>query len=306
MKVSRMRLNVVLLTYNEELHIGRCIHALLPLGANILIVDSFSEDSTVALSNSLGARVLQRPWKNYADQFQWGLDQVAGQAGWVMRMDADEYLEPDLRQEIQRILPALPEDIVGVYIKRKVFFQGQWIRHGGFYPQTLLRIWRTGQGRIEQRWMDEHIVLPPNAKTVTLEHHIVDDNLKGITFWTDKHNRYATREMADILIQKYFPELGDHALRDMSADPQARLKRRIKDEVYNKLPPGLRALLYFLYRYFVLFGFLDGAKGFVYHFLQAFWYRLLVDIKVMEVEKKSQGDPEKMRKILFTEFGIDL
>lgn len=306
MKTPGMSFTIVLLTYNEEIHIERCVRALLPLGANILIVDSFSEDSTVALANSLGARVLQRPWKNYADQFQWGLGQVSDQAGWVMRMDADEYLEPDLQQEIQRILPTLAEDITGIYIKRKVFFQGQWIRHGGFYPQTLLRIWRAGQGRIEQRWMDEHIVLPPNAKTITLEHHIVDDNLKGITFWTDKHNRYATREMADILIQKYFPHLGDHALRDMSADPQARLKRTIKDDIYNKLPPGLRALLYFLYRYFVLFGFLDGGKGFVYHFLQAFWYRLLVDVKVMEVEKAAQGDPERIRKILFAEYGIDI
>lgn len=306
MKTPGMSFAIVLLTYNEEIHIERCVRTLLPLGANILIVDSFSEDSTVALANSLGARVLQRPWKNYADQFQWGLGQVSDQAGWVMRMDADEYLEPDLQQEIQRILPTLAEDITGIYIKRKVFFQGQWIRHGGFYPQTLLRIWRAGQGRIEQRWMDEHIVLPPNAKTITLEHHIVDDNLKGITFWTDKHNRYATREMADILIQKYFPHLGDHALRDMSADPQARLKRTIKDDIYNKLPPGLRALLYFLYRYFVLFGFLDGGKGFVYHFLQAFWYRLLVDVKVMEVEKAAQGDPERIRKILFAEYGIDI
>jgi len=297
---------VIILTYNEERHIYRCISSVKDVANRILVVDSFSTDKTVEIARSFGAEVLQRPWKTYADQFQWALDHVNEQSGWLMRMDADEYLEPGLVDEIHRRLPETPLDVIGIYIRRKVFFQGQWIRHGGFYPQTLLRIWRAGQGRIEQRWMDEHIVLPPNAKTITLEHHIVDDNLKGITFWTDKHNRYATREMADIVIQKYFPELADRALRDMSADPQARLKRSIKDDVYNKLPPGLRALLYFLYRYFVLFGFLDGGKGFVYHFLQAFWYRLLVDVKVMEVEKKSQGDPEKMRKILVTEYGVDL
>ena len=301
-----MQITVIILTYNEELHIERCIRSVQKLATRIVVIDSFSTDSTVEIVKSLGAEVVQRKWKNYTDQFQWGVDYCAAKTGWVMRMDADEYLEPELQQEIQAILPTLAEDVIGVYLKRKVFFQGQWIRHGGFYPHTLMRIWRAGQGRIEQRWMDEHIVLRPNAKTVTLKGHLVDDNLKGITFWTDKHNRYASREMADILVQKYFPGHGDHALREMNADSQARWKRILKDDIYAKMPVGFRAALYFFYRYFLKLGFLDGSKGFIWHFLQGFWYRLLVDVKMMEVESRAQGDKEKIKSILKDDYGIEI
>lgn len=301
-----MSLAVIILTYNEETHIIRCINSLGSVADSIYIVDSYSTDQTVMLAESMGAKVLQHPWKNYADQFQWAIDQCGFGTDWLMRMDADEYLEPELQKELLENLSTLREDVIGIYLKRKVLFEGRWIRHGGFYPQTLLRIWRVGQGRIEQRWMDEHIVLPEGAGTITMKEHIVDANLKGITFWVNKHNGYATREMADILINKYFPAQTDHALQQMRTDPQARWKRIVKEEVYNKLPIGLRTGLYFFYRYCLLFGFLDGSKGFLYHFLQGFWYRLLVDIKVMEVEGKAKGNVIKIREILKKEHGIEL
>lgn len=300
------KLTVIIPAFNEILHIDRCIQSVTKIASKICIVDSFSNDHTQDAARALNATVLQHSWKNYADQFQWGVDQANVKTGWVMRMDADEYLEPELQQEIQVILPTLPDDVIGVYLKRKVFFQGKWIRHGGFYPQTLLRIWRAGYGRIEQRWMDEHIVLPSNAKTITLKGHLVDDNLKGITFWIDKHNRYATREMADLLIYKYFPDHGDSALRVMNADPQARWKRILKDDVYARLPIGFRAVLYFFYRYFIKLGFLDGGKGIIWHFLQGLWYRLLVDVKVFEVESRAQGNKEKIKSILKNDYEIEI
>jgi hypothetical protein len=222
-----------------------------------------------------------------------------------MRMDADEYLEPEAQEELRERLATVPEEVSGVYVKRKVFFEGQWIRHGGFYPHILLRLWRAPMGRIEQRWMDEHIVLPPGSKTIMLKAHLVDDNLKGLTFWTDKHNRYASREAADLLGSKYHLFEMDDSLKGMD-DPQAKRKRVIKERVYSKLPPGLRAFLYFLYRYFLLLGFLDGRKGFSWHFMQAFWYRLLVDMKIMEIEERSQGDIAKMRQVLRDEHGVSL
>jgi len=299
-------LAVIIPAFNEEKHIERCIHSVRECARQIFVIDSFSSDQTVDIARSLDAVVLQRKWKNYADQFQWGLDQINSSSAWVMRLDADEYLEPSLINELMDVLPGISEEISGIYIKRKVFFQGQWIKHGGFYPHTLLRIWRAGQGRIEQRWMDEHIVLAPNARTLTLNGHLIDDNQKGITFWIDKHNRYATREAADLLVKKYFPNQGDDALRRMSADPQARWKRILKDQVYGKLPPGARAALYFFHRYFLRFGFLDGGRGFIWHFFQGFWYRLLVDVKLLEIEGKCGGNPQAIREVLSKEYGIEI
>lgn len=300
---------VIILTYNEEWHIERCIRSLESIATQIFVVDSCSTDRTVEIAQSLGAVVAQRRWKNYADQFQWGLDHYAEYCGreteWVMRMDADEYLQSDLIREIPAGLADATEDIAGFYIRRKVYFMGKWIRWGGFYPHILLRIWRHGRGRIEQRWMDEHIVLSGGAKAGTLKGHLVDDNQKGITFWIDKHNSYSSREAVDLLNSKYELFARDEALKALD-DPQAKRKRILKDVVYSRLPLGVRSTLYFLYRYVLRFGFLDGRRGFVWHFMQGYWYRMLVDVKIMEIEERSGGDLEKMKKILATEHGITL
>lgn len=298
-------LSVVVLTFNEEIHIERCLSSLAPIAKKILVVDSFSTDNTVRLARSFGAIVAKHAWRNYADQFRWGLNHFIVDTPWLMRMDADEYLEVDLQAELPVLLNSLSSKVNGVYIKRKVFFNGKWIRYGGFYPHILLRIWRTGMGRIEQRWMDEHIVLLPGSQSVTAHAHLVDDNLKGITFWIDKHNRYASREAVDILNIKYPLLESDGALKRID-DPQAKRKRLIKEHGYSRLPVGLRAGMYFAYRYFLKLGFLDGATGFIWHFMQGFWYRLLVDLKIMEIEARSAGDVDKMRKILQKDHSLEV
>ena len=298
-------ITAIILAHNEEIHIARCIQSLDPVAHKIIVIDSFSTDRTVEIAKSLGADVYQNPWKNYADQFQWGLDNCPIDTAWVMRMDADEYLEPALQQEILQNIAHVKEDVDGIFIKRKVLFYGQWIRHGGYYPQFLLRIWRTRRGRIEQRWMDEHIVLPERAKTIQFKHDLVDENLKGITFWVNKHNSYATREMVDLLNNKYPLFKKDEAVMTFEG-PQTKRKRYLKDNVYSKIPAGLRAVMYFLYRYFIKLGFMDGTKGFVFHVMQGLWYRLLVDVKIMEIEAKCNGDVSQIRKVLSDEYGVKL
>lgn len=298
-------ITVVILTHNEEIHIERCIRSLLPIASKIFIVDSFSTDRTVEIAQSLGAEVTQRKWKNYADQFQWGLDNCGTASEWVMRMDADEYLELDLQGEMLNKLSLLPQEIDGVCLNRKHYFFDQWIRHGGRYPLTLLRIWRSGKGRIEQRWMDEHILLSEGSKTIVFRGGLVDDNLKGITFFINKHNSYATREAIDILNRKYHLFRMDEGINSLDGS-QARKMRLLKERLYSRLPIGMRALLYFIYRFFFQLGFLDGWKGFAYHFMQGFWYRFLVDIKIYEIERESLGDAEKIKRIFIEKFGVDL
>jgi glycosyltransferase involved in cell wall biosynthesis len=298
-------LTAIILTLNEEMHIERSVRSAKEVAKYVLVVDSFSSDRTVEIACSLGANVVQREFKNQADQFQWALDHCTMQTDWVLRLDADEYLEPSLVSEIRQKLPVLPGDVDGIYMKRKAVFMGRWIRHGGVYPLILLRIWRKGKGRVEQRWMDEHIVLPPGAQTVIAEGHLVDDNRKGITFWIDKHNKFASREMVDLLNIKYPLFEKDEGLKAVN-DPQAKRKRIIKDHIYSKLPVGLRALLYFFYRYFLRLGFLDGRTGLIYHFMQGFWYRFLVDLKLMEIEKLSGGDFVRIKKLIKEKHGIEI
>lgn len=278
-------LSVIILTHNESIHIKRCIESLRFISDDIHIVDSYSDDETIRICQEFGAKVYQRPWKNYADQFQWGLENCSIETEWVMRMDADEYIEPDLIAELPKALATANPITSGFYIRRKYYFLGTWVKHGAVYPLNLLRVWRTGKGRIESRWMDEHIVLDDGGQTEMLSGHIVDDNLNNTRWWTDKHNKYADREMVDILGRKYNLFAADQTLEVDDSSSQAKIKRLVKEKLYNRIPLFVRPLLYFLYRYFIRLGFLDGKKGFAFHFFQGYWYRSLVDLRVLEAEK---------------------
>ena len=278
------RLAVVILTHNEALHICRALDHLAAIASEVFLIDSGSTDGTIAIAEARGATVLRNPWTNYAQQFQWGLDNAPITADWVMRLDADEVIEPDLAADIAVRLDRLPASITGVNLKRKHIFMDRWIHHGGRYPLTLLRIWRRGTARIEQRWMDEHMLLTEGT-AVTFDGGFADHNLNDLTFFTDKHNKYATREAIDALNQKYGLFARDEALDERSASAAASGKRWIKEAVYNRLPFWVGPLGYFLYRYIIQLGFLDGREGLIYHGLQGGWYRFLVAAKIVEFDR---------------------
>lgn len=186
---------------------------------------------------------------------------------------------------------------VGFIFGENTCFLGKWVRHGAVYPLILLRIWRHQKGRIEQRWMDEHIVLTEDLNTAHLKGHIVDDNLNNTRWWTEKHNKYADREMIEIMLKKHNLTSNDVSLSSDKGNVQARMKRLVKEQVYNKLPVFVRPFLYFLYRYLVRLGFLDGVRGFAFHFFQGYWYRSLVDLRVYEAELLFSPEDSKEDKL---------
>lgn len=307
-------LSVIILTHNEEKHIGRCLASLQPITSQVFIVDSFSTDRTVEIARSMGAVVVQNPWSTYAVQFNYGITNTPFRTAWLMRMDADEYILPELASEINQRLATLPTDVSGVYVKRRVMFMNRWIRHGGYYPIWLLRLWRQGQGICEQTWMDEHIKLanhtnsgssvPSPAKTVQFTHDLVDHNLNNLTWWTQKHNNYATREVIDLLNIRYnFDETVRVSPRLFGAQEE---RKRYLKERYASLPLFTRPIIYFLFRYVVQLGFLDGRRGFIWHFLQGLWYRFLVDAKLMEVYNRAGHDKSAIIAYFNDEYGRDL
>jgi glycosyltransferase involved in cell wall biosynthesis len=287
---------VIVLTHNEEAHIERVLRNLAQLRCPVFVVDSFSTDNTAALSQNLGATVVRHLFVNQARQFQWALDNLAIDAQWVIRLDADEVLTPELIQEIRRRLPLLPPNVTGVNLRRRHIFLGRWIKHGGRYPLTMLRIWRKGTAKIEQRWMDEHIVLL-SGQAVTFENDFSDHNLNDLTFFTSKHNSYATREAIEVLLGRYNLGRSNEALSAQSTSRQAATKRWIKTRIYNRLPFWLGPLAYFLYRYLIQLGFLDGPEGLIYHFLQGFWYRFLVGAKVFEYDRLLAAQPDRQSRL---------
>ena len=278
------KLSAVILTFNEELHLERALASISGFTKEIFVIDSFSTDRTIEIALAHGAIVLQNKFINQAKQFQWALDNAPISGEWILRLDADEIIESDLATEIVQKLPSLAPDVVGINLKRKHIFMDRWVKHGGRYPLVMLRIWRKGHGRIENRWMDEHIVIW-GGRTVTFKGGFADHNLNDLTFFTDKHNKYATREAIEILNQRlnFYPR--DHSVTTESTSLQTAAKFFIKEHIYNHIPFTISALMYFIWRYIFQLGFLDGRSGLIYHFLQGYWYRFLVGAKVMELER---------------------
>ena len=289
--MSTPSISVIILTFNEEQHIERCLRSLQGIADTIFVVDSFSTDNTCALATALWAKVYQNKWVNYSTQFNWGLANCPIATDWTMRMDCDEYLLPELITEIQHKIPVAAATTSGFIIKRRVYFMDRWIRHGGFYPHRLLRIWRTGQAAIEDRWMDEHVVLE-KGDVETLDHDMVDHNLNDLTWWISKHNHYANREVLDLLAIRDRTTAARNVASTLAGEQYSR-KRWVKENIYSKIPLFVRPLGYFIYRYFFLLGFLDGKPGLVWHFLQGFWYRFLVDAKLYEHDFRTQNQPAR-------------
>lgn len=283
--MERPSLTTLVLTYNEEVNLPHCLESVESLTRDIVVVDSGSDDATTDIAATYTDRVYDHPFENQAQQVNWVLDEVPIETDWVIWLAADEYLLPKLRAEIRETLPRLPSRVTGLYLKRRVHFLGQWIRHGGYYPTWLLRIFRTGKGRCEQREMDEHLVVL-EGETRRLEHDFVDHNRKDLAFWTVKHERYAGREARSIL------KGSDEEVEASLFGSKPERKRWLKQNVYLRCPAFLRAVLYFLYRFFIRLGFLDGREGWVFHVLQAFWYRFYVDAKLMEMRSAQRDQPD--------------
>lgn len=288
-------LTLIILTYNEAIHIERCILSAIKLKSRVVVIDSFSNDETISISKLHGAEVFQNPFVNQAQQFQWAIENCNIETPWVLRLDADETIDSELTQNINQFISSVGNGHNGAIFHRKHIFLGKWIKHGGRYPLPMLRLFRHGKAHIEQRWMDEHIVLDEGSSCL-LEGGFEDNNLNSITWFIDKHNAYATREMLDIMIKRLIPDSESKITEGTSA--KIKLVRFLKQSIYMKLPYFLRPALYFISRYFFQLGFLDGSKGFAYHFTQGFWYRALVDLKCLEADiawKDCSSDIEKIK-----------
>ena len=280
-------ITAIILTKNEELNIRRCIESITGLADRIVVVDSGSTDKTIEIARELGAEIYQHePFEHYARQFNWALDHVNIKTRWIYRIDADEVVTPELKTEIIKACQDHQDDDVnGLVMRFKVYFLGRFLVHGGIYPFYNLTIFKNGLGRYEDRAMGEHVVLS-KGRTIDLQNDCLHYDYKDLTTWINKHNWYATREVND-----YFETLANRQA-VTSLYHEAQKTKKLRDDFYYKLPKFLRAKLYYWYRYYFKLGFLDGQAGKVHAFLQAYWYRFLIDAKIMEQEITEKREKE--------------
>lgn len=276
-------LTVIFLTFNSADVIAQVVDAVKPIAARILAIDSFSTDSTVAILTERGCEVLSHPFENYAAQRRWAQAQAAlAPDAWVLHLDADEVVTPELATSIRAALAAPTAD--GYLMRRITHFLGKPIRYGHMNPNWHLRLYRAGKGQIEDRLYDQHFCC--SGTTAQLKGVMLDLQLLSIERWTTTHNRWSTAEAEEIIAAEGIRtgQLNE----SLTGDPRER-KRWMKNRLYYKAPLLFRAFLFFGYNYIFKRGFLDGKVGLIYHVLHAFWFRFLVDAKVAERRMQQTG-----------------
>ncbi len=285
---EKAKVSVVILTHNEELNIAQALDSIKGWADEIFLLDSFSSDKTVLIAEQYGCHVLQNKFVNFAKQRNFALDNFLFNSEWIFFLDADEWLSIELKSEISSLIASSPIEN-GFYIKRRLVWMGCWIRRG-YYPSWQLRLFRNGKGRCEDRAVNEHFIV--DGMIGHLQNDFTDENNKGLSDWIAKHNDYSTRESEELFNLRASPDYKEIDLNFFGG--QAQRRRWIRYKIWNRLPPFIRPFIYFFYRYVLLGGFLDGRKAFVFHFLQALWYPLLIDAKYIELKMKRSNDfPEK-------------
>ncbi len=286
-----MSFSVIILTFDEEIHIERCIASIRELADRVYVVDSGSTDATRELAEKAGALVFQNPWPgSQAAQFDWALDHLGVETDWILRMDADETVTPELIRELREELPMLPGSVSGVTLPLKRYFLGRHMKHG-LSTIRLLRLFRNGKGRYSDQVMDEHLEIS-DGEIVSFEGEFVDDNKQPLFKWLAKHIGYAERDAMQKLAFDYGVFADEESEGEMSQYSSAVIGQK---KSYAKAPLFLRSFVYFFIRYVIRLGFLDGKEGFLWHFLQAWWYRTIIDVRIYEIKADFSGDPMGMR-----------
>jgi glycosyltransferase involved in cell wall biosynthesis len=276
------RVSVIVLAYNEEANLPDCLASLQHLDCEVLVLDSGSTDHTREIARTGGATVFEHPFETYGVQRNWAQNNLPLAADWVLHLDSDERLTPELVAEINGILRDPPADVDGFLFRKRTFFMGRWIKHGGHYPSFHLRLFRKDRGACEERLYDQHFVV--SGKVRKLKNDYLDVLTSDISVWSARHVRWAELEAREI-VEGFDPADRVQALPLGNAIER---RRWLREGLYWRAPLFLRAFLYWFYRYFLRLGLLDGKEGMIFHFLQGFWFRFLIDAKLYEMRKRKE------------------
>jgi glycosyltransferase involved in cell wall biosynthesis len=277
---------VIILTYNEEANIAHALSNVVGWADEVFVLDSMSTDGTPAIARQYECHVAQHPFEDYGRQRNYALDTLPIRSEWVFFLDADESLSTALKNEIASLITTVPAEN-GFYVRFRLIWMGRWIRRG-YYPSWILRLCRHGKSRCENRAVNELLFV--EGATGYLSNDLIHEDRRGIGDWIAKHNRYASREACELARTEQ--ERRSNEIDGRLMGSQAERRRWIRRHVWNRLPPIVRPVAYFCYRYVLRLGFLDGVPGVTFHFLQALWYPMLIDINYLELRALERQSPE--------------
>ena len=261
----------IILTKDEERNLPGCLESVKGFCSRAVVVDCGSADDTVRIAEEYGADVYHHEFEYYARQFNWAIDNCDIDTEWTLRLDADERLTPEVIKACEEAMET--DGVTGVTMEATLYFMGRAINHG-IPKKRKLMLFRTGIGRIEDRLRDAHTEIS-SGRSVKIKPRFIHMDFKDLTSYIDRYNLYATRETLDYL---------SYSKTDVKSDGAIQATRKKKIGIYYKAPMFIRARLWFVFNYIFRGGFLDGKEGYVFHYLECYWYRTLVDAKIMEAK----------------------
>lgn len=278
-------LTAMIVTYNEARNLPACLASVAGWVRAIVVVDSGSTDETVVIARRAGATVVPHPFESHPAQWNWALRTVTVQTPWVLAIDADQRVTPALRDRLAETLPMAPPDLAGYYVERRLVFRGRWLRWGGC-TRWMLKVFRTGQARSDEAEAPDHRFYVA-GKTGTLRAPLLEENQneQDLAVWLAKQRQRAQRQ-AELEWRWRAGDPPPWLIRPTwRGSPDQRIlwwKSR-----WYRMPRYLRPVLYFLYRYLLLGGWLDGWPGLLFHGVQGFWLRWLVDVELGRLRRAS-------------------
>lgn len=273
--------SVVVVTYNEEENIEATLRSVAGWCHEIFVVDSGSTDRTTEIARRFTDNVLEHRYKDHASQWQWVLDNVTLACDWLLALDADNIVTEPLKRQIEAAVERDEAGIDGYYAVHTHYFRGKRVRGLKKYWLRLVRLERTRVDETEL--VDFRFIVEGTASVLSGE--IIEANRKedAIDFWIDKHQKFASRMAVEEVLRRAGRRRWSMTPRLFGNQDERMVWFKTR---WYRAPLYLRPFLYFGYRYFLRAGFLDGRNGLVYHVLQAFWFRLLVDIRIAEIEEE--------------------
>lgn len=281
--------SIITLTFNEELHLPRLLDSVIGLNAPIFILDSGSSDKTSLIAQEYGATLAVHPFENHPKQWHYALNHFIIETDWVICLDADHIVSPVLFEKLRSFQNStISQSINSIFFNRHNFFKGKRLKYGGYGNKFMLKMFRFGIGYSDLNENMDHRFIVPGDFIIWKDGILKEENLKEneIGFWINKHNRYS-----DLVAQEEVERI--KMVRDQSVKPKifGNPDQRMAyfKSIWWKMPLFFRPLIYFFYRFIIQLGILESREGKVFHFLQGFWFRLIVDIKIHELlnEKKN-------------------
>ena len=276
-KAGKGRIAVIVFTLDEEIHIGSCLDSV-DWADEVFVVDSGSRDSTTSICESKGVRVFEHPFTGFGDQRNWALDALPITAEWVLILDADERVPPELADEIQEKAISAPASVGAFMVARRFHLWGRWLKHSSLYPSYLVRFVRRGRVTYMNRGHAETETV--DGEIQRFRHGLIDENLKGVDDWFARQNRYSRKEA------EYEADRSIAAGNKVDGVESTGKKSYLK-ELARRVPG--RPLWYFVYAYFLRGGFLEGRDGFYFCYMRAIYYAM-IQIKRYDISKGGSRD----------------